>query len=165
MASLQAQMAASAVSLSVVYSASELSSGLQQAPASVQAVDMAPVASTDAAAGLVIIRTAFAAGAGGAADDITVYAVNTLPFKFRVIDAWALVGTAVAASTLAVRTAAAGAGTLLASIGSAATGRNGLAVSVTATAVATPGASAGLFVRRSDNGVAGEVYVLARIES
>lgn len=161
---LLAALTAAQVSLSITYTPEEIASGLITPPDAVQAVDMAPVAATDAASGLVLIRAEFPAGVGGAPDDVQVYAAGALPFKFRAVDVWALVSTAVGASTLDAYTQAGGAGTLLGSVPSAVTGRNAMTAPL-ATAVATPGATEGLFIRRSDSGVAGEVFILARREN
>lgn len=164
MASLQHAMAQNQVTITVAYTADELASGLQQAPQSVSASDMLPVAAATPLGGCELIRVAFAAGAGGAADDVTVYAVNTLPYKFRVVNAWSVVLTAVASSTLQVWTRAAGAGTKLAQTASAAAGFNAYGT-LTATALIAPAALDGLFVRRSDSGIAGEVFLLIRAET
>lgn len=164
MQSLASAIADGKATLAVTYSADELASGIMAPPAAIGAADMAPVASTDKASGLVLIRIPMTALAAGTADDVTGYAVNTLPFKFRVCDAWAHVSANIAASTLSVRTQAAGAGTLLATLSGNATGRNSM-TAPTASAVATPGATEGLFVRRSDRAVAGEVMLLCRVES
>jgi len=156
---------AGTVTVSVTPSAAEVASGFLTPPQAVQAQDMAPVAAADIAAGLVILRADFAAGVGGAPDDVQVYAVDSLPFKFRVVMAWGLVSTAVVGSTLNVYTQAAGAGTLLAGpIASALVGSHP-ATGPNASALAVPGATEGLFVRRSDSGVAGEVFLLVRRES
>lgn len=156
MASLQHQMALGYIKLSVAYSSDEA--------ALVAPLTETAVASSALTSGAFLIRKSFAAAAAGTADDVTVYAVNTLPAKFRVVDAWARVATAIGGATVDVRTRAAGAGTLLATLDFAATGRVSMTVP-NASAVATPGASDGLFLRRSDRGVAGEVFVLARVES
>jgi len=163
MRALQSAMADGKVSLAVVYSAAELGSGLQAPPDAIEAQDIAPVAAADAFSAGSVIRAALVAGGGGSPDDVEVKAVGQLPFKFRVIDAWAKIVTAVGASTLEVRTQAAGGGTLLASLDSAATGRAD--ASDTASAVATPGATEGLFIRRSDDAVVGEVFILIRPET
>lgn len=163
MQSLASALAAGTATLSVTYNAAELASGIMTPPAAVGAVDMAPVAATDVASGLVLLRKAFVAGTPGTADDVTIYAVNTLPFKFRVVDAWAHVTTNVGGSTCNMYTRAAAAGTQVAALSSAATGR--VQSTLGDSALVTPGASDGLFVRRSDRGAAGEVYLLCRIES
>lgn len=157
MASLQALIAAGTVSASVQYVATELASGLvgQGLPQG-SATGIAPEE---------IIRVPFTAGAGGAPDDITVYAVNTLPApKLRILDMYVEVATAVGASTVSARSAAAGGGTLCAQCASAATGRNGQNNVVTASQVLTNGASVGLFIRRSDSGIAGEAFITVRPE-
>ena len=126
---------------------------------------MAPVAATDVASGLVLFHKAFTAGGGGSPDDVTVIAANALPFKFRVVDAWAAIGTGIGASTLNVYTRAAGAGTLLAGPIDSASAQLARMTGPTASVVATPASTEGVFVRRSDDGVAGEVFILVRRES
>jgi hypothetical protein len=158
MQSLQALITAGTVSASVQYTANELGSGLvgQGLPQG-SATGIAPEE---------IIRVPFTAGAGGSADDITVYAVGALPAaKLRILDMYVEVATAVSASTLSARSAAAGGGTLCAQCASAATGRNGQNTAVTASQVLTNGASVGLFIHRSDNGVAGEAFITVRPET
>lgn len=162
MSGLQELVADGVVSVAYTRSADEVASGLD-APPVIDGVDLAAVAAAAVVSSSAVLRFSFTAGVAGTADDVTVFAVNALPFKFRVVDCWAFVATAVGASTWAVRTAAAGAGTLLATLDSGTTGRKQM--TGTATALATPGASAGLFVRRSDRGTAGEVFVLVRKEA
>lgn len=161
MTGLHEMIADGVVTLAYTRSADEIASGYDLPP--VVAGDDAPaVAAADVVSPVTLLRCPFTAGAGGAADDVTIYAVNTLPFKFRVVDVWGYIATA-AGATVAVRTAAVGAGTLLGTVASNATGRfDGTG---TATAVATPGASAGLFLRRADSGAAGEIFLLIRKES
>jgi len=163
MVSLQKLIAAGSVTISMALSADEIASGLATPSGAVESRDVAPVAATDAAGSLTVIRKAFTAGTPGTADDVTIFAVDTLPAKMRVVDAHAFISTAIGATTVALYTAAAAGGTLLGTMSSAATGR--VAMTGTATAVATPGASAGLFLRRSDRGVAGEVIVICRPEN
>lgn len=163
MAGLQEAAADGTVTIAYTRSADEVASGLDLPPV-VDGGDLAAVASTDKVSDCAVIRIPFTAGAGGSADDVTAYAVNTLPFKFRVLDAWALIATNVVSASVTVRTAAAAGGTLLATLSGNATGRVST-TAPTATAVATPGASAGLFLRRSDSGLAGEVFLLVRKEA
>lgn len=158
MAALQSLIAAGSLSAAVTYSADEKASGL---------IDVGTTAS--AATGIGdedIIRVPFAAGVAGTADDVTVYALNSLPYKkLRILDAWAIVATAIGGTTLQVRTQSGGAGTLCAEMSSASTGRAGETATVTASQAITSGASVGLFVRRSDRGVAGEVFIKVRPET
>lgn len=156
---------AGTVTVSVTPTAAEIASGFLTPPQAVQAVDMAPVAAADVAAGLVVLRVPLPAGAGGAADDVTAYAANSLPFKFRVLDAWAMVGTGVALSNLNVYTQAAGAGTLLAGPIDATATQIARITGPTASALAVPGATEGLFVRRDDSAIEGELFLLVRRES
>ena len=158
MASLQAFIAAGTLAASVTYSADEKGSGL---------VDVGGTASPATGLGDEdIIRFAFIAGVPGTPDDVVLYAVNTLPYgKMRVVDAYAIVSTAIGATTLQVRTVAGGAGALCAEMASAAAGRQGQTATVTATQVVINGPAVGLFLRRSDRGVAGEIFVKVRPET
>jgi hypothetical protein len=156
-------VASGVLSMSVVYTAAELATGLMQPPWSVEAQDMALVNAADPAAGTFTIRKAFTALGAGVPDDVTIWAANALPFKFRVLDAIAYIGTAIALSTLDIRTRAGGAGTQLASTASATTGRQ--TNTLNGSVVATPGTLEGLFIRRSDRGVAGEVLLTCRLEN
>lgn len=112
--------------------------------------------------GLLVIHGTFAAGGGGAPDDVTLYSANA-PFKFRIIDAWVHVSTLVALATVQLRSASGGAGSALsdAFVGSALGISRNLLLQTTST-VALAGS---LFLRRSDSGVAGEVTLLVRPET
>lgn len=166
-------VAAGTLSATITYSADEqaaLSVTAQQPLAALFAPKAvpAPVASSTIVAQEITIYKALASGgATGTADDVTIYAVNTLPYKIRVLSAQARISTAGAAgSTMNVRTAAAGGGTLLAGpIDSASAGGAISATGPNASVVATPGSSVGLFVRRSDRSAVGEIVIKARIES
>jgi hypothetical protein len=166
MAGLQAAVADGVLTSSVEFSADELAADLSSvvAPASVGAVALNPVAATAVDAPLVTFRKAMTSGgASGTLDDVTIYAVNTLPYKVRILDAMALIGTAgPGSSVLSVRSAAAGGGTLAATIPSDATGVARMS-GPNASVVLTPGASVGLFIRR-DRSVVGEVVITARRE-
>jgi hypothetical protein len=107
----------------------------------------------------IVLRRIFTAGAGGSADDVILYDAAA-PFKFRVLDAFAVVTTGVAASTLTVRDAKAAGGNALTNAMASAT--SGATVRSAVTTATTTIASGGtLVVRRSDSGVAGEVIILA----
>jgi len=162
MASVIAAVAAGKLSVSVTPTAAELASGLMAPPQSVQAEDTAPVASSAVVAGVpFVIRKAFTAGAPGAADDVELIAANALPRKFRVLAAFAYFSTAIDATVASLRSRAAGAGTLLGAFSSA------VAVSQSSTppTAIAPGTLDGLFLRRGDRGVAGEVVVIVQAES
>ena len=175
MLGLEAAVADGTLSVAVTYSADELAAiDSANQPLASLLVDgsvtdaaIAPVAASAIAAAPVTFRKAFAAAAAGTPDDVTVYAVNTLPYKIRIIGASASISTAIGGSGLTIRSAAGGAGTLAATISSAAAGVNPVMSlgAGNASAVLTPGASVGLFIRRSDRGVAGEVFIQARRES
>lgn len=162
MRSLQKAVADGDVTLSVAYSADEAASGLHLAPAVVEGGDIAPVAASNPVSGLATIFVSFAAGGGGAPDDVEVFPVDGLPFKFRVVDFLLYVSTAVGASTVSAQDEPGGAGGTLASAASATTGRQVNAE--TTTAVADQGPTKGLFLRRSDSGVAGQAVFVIRPE-
>src|SRR6185369_13274036 len=99
----------------------------------------------------------FAAGGGGAADDVTIVDVGNLGFPIRVVDAWLNTLTPVVGSTCHVRTATGGGGTGLTSLmSSAAAGVTRNNDSTTRNAVAADG----LILRRSDSGVAGDISMM-----
>lgn len=163
MKALQDAITAGNAAVSVALTASETASGLAQASGTIQAQDVAPVAATDAAAAEFTLTKAFTALGAGVPDDVVIYAVNTLPFKVRVLSAQARVSTAIALSTINVYDQAAGAGQLCAALSSATTGIVPM-TGPNASVVVTPGALIGLFVHRSDRGVAGEVVITCRRE-
>jgi hypothetical protein len=166
MVSLQKAVEAGTVTVAATEESFETASGLAVAPGTVAAADVQPVAAADAAAATFEIRKSFTAAAAGAQDDVTIYAANALPFKLRILDAYALVATiGTGAATLTVRDEAAGAGTAVAVMSSAATGRISPSAAFTATTVLTPGATKGLFIRRADRDAAGEVVIIARRET
>lgn len=165
-------VAAGTLSATITYSADEqaaLSVTASQPLASLLAPKSvpAPVTSTTIIGQEITIYKALASGgATGTADDVTIYAVNTLPYKMRILSAQARISTAGAAgSTMNLRTAAAGAGTLLSGPFDTASAGIVNPTGPNATVVATPGASVGLFVRRSDRSAVGEIIIKARIES
>jgi hypothetical protein len=101
----------------------------------------------------VAVAVTFPAGGGGAADDVTIMA--TVPYQVRVLDVILMTSTAVVGSSAVVRNQAGGAGTALSStLATAATG------TVRNNDTATRTTSLGLFLRRSDSGVAGTVVVV-----
>lgn len=105
----------------------------------------------------VLVRKAFTALTTGTADDVTV--LNAIaPWAARIVDCWAVVTTAVGASTLTLRTAAAGGGSALSS--ALDSGTTGVKRNNATAATGTIAANGSLYLRRSDRAVAGEVYVL-----
>jgi len=166
MKSMQAAIAAGSITMSIVPTADEVASGLLSPPNAVGADDLLAVAAATVAAPLQTMRIPLASGgASGTADVVTVYAVNALPYKFRVLDlAIAFVSTNFAGSSMTVDTIAAGGGTLVATLDTATTGRK-VSTSPVSSVVVTPGALAGLFVRRSDRSVVGEIVMTIRRES
>jgi hypothetical protein len=154
MRGLQEAVVDGVLSVSVAYSADELASGLAQAAG--QALPTAVLAA-DVVADAVVLRKAFAAGAGA----VTVYAVNNLPYPIRILDAHAVVS---GAATLTVSSAAS-AGTQAAVIVAAGAGvaRASALGAGNASALLSPGSSVGLFVQRSAS-VSGEIVISARRE-
>jgi hypothetical protein len=117
----------------------------------------APGDNTGELGNTVVLRRTIAAGAGGAADDVTL--TDHLPVGIEIVDVILHVATAGAGgSTATVRTAAGGAGTALSSALS--TAATGVARSVLATA-ATAAGGAALYLRRSDNALAGFIDIVA----
>jgi len=168
MAGLQAAVADGILTASIAYTADELASiplPSPLAPGSVSALTIAPVFAVAVASAPIIFRKAFASGgASGTLDDVTIYAVNTLPYKVRILDAMALISTAgPGASTLAVRSAVAGGGTLAATVPADVLGAARM-IGPNASVVLTPGALVGLFIRR-DRSTVGEIVITARREA
>lgn len=92
------------------------------------------------------------AGAGGSADDVTLFS-SDIPHDLRWIEWRVIITTTVALATVEVRSASGGGGTSLSSVFVAAiAGEAALSASWTATATSASGTSA--FLRRSDSGVA-----------
>ncbi len=160
MAGLHAAIADGLVTVAVTYSAAEKASGL---------VDQGDVSADQGGSGvadLLVIRKALTAGVAAAGDDVTVFAVNTLPFhKLRILDAYLILSAGNAGGrSVSLYTGASAAGTLCAQVAATAAGRNGQTAVVTATSEITNGASVGLFARRSHDAVAGELFILLRPE-
>jgi hypothetical protein len=93
-----------------------------------------------------------AAGAGGAADDVTLYS-SALPSKRFVLDVAFLPITGVASSTVTLRDATAGGGNALSSALASVTA--GTLARTTSTKATAQAAASSMYVRRSDSGVAG----------
>jgi len=167
MRSLQNAVSDGVLGTAIAFSEEELASGLASpiAPASVDAADLAPVDGAEVAAAPILFRKAFASGgAPGVLDDVTIFAVNTLPFKVRILDAQALISVpGPGGATLAVRSAAAGNGTLAALLPADAAGVARME-GPNASVVLEPGATVGLFVRR-DRSTVGEIVITARREA
>lgn len=96
------------------------------------------------------------AGAGGAADDITVFNA-AVPYGMRLLDTVFVCLTAVGGSTVTLRTAAAGAGSALSDALSTAT--TGYKRDTTLTAAPTVAAASSIFLRRSDSAIAGQLIL------
>lgn len=101
------------------------------------------------------IRVPIVAAVGGTADDVTF----TVPFACRIVSSKMVVLTTASASNVTLRTAAAGAGSVASgTLSTAAAGpvnQGGTAF----TATQTFAAGATVYARRSDNTVAGELFV------
>jgi hypothetical protein len=160
--SLQKAVADGKASLSVTYTADEAASGLHAPPSVIEAGDIAPVAGATPAAALLTIYKPFVAGGGGSPDDVEIFPVDGLPFKFRILDLTVYTSTAVGASDVEIRDEPGGAGSLLASAPTASVGRS--ANVEAGTGIAAPATGKGLFLRRSDDGAGGEVVIIARAE-
>ena len=162
MRSVIAAVAAGKLTVTQTPTADELASGLLTPSQPVQAQDTAPVASSAVVGGIpFVIRKSFTALAAGTADDVEILPANALPRKLRVLMVFAVFSVTISATTAQLRTRAGGAGTLLATLSSADSPTLNTGVS----AVATPGTLEGLFLRRGDRGVAGELIILCQAES
>jgi hypothetical protein len=101
------------------------------------------------------IRLTFTAAAAGVADDVTVLSAN-VPVALRILDVSVRFTTAIAASTVQLRSLAGGLGTALSSAISSGT------VSLQRnddTTTKTCAASSSIFMRRSNRGVAGTIII------
>ena len=124
----------------------------------------AAVTATTVAAPLVTFHTLWAApGSSGAAADVVMLAA--LPSKLRVIDALLVTTAGHSSATVTVFSQAAGAGTQLTDAMAAGTGAVCRLNYATATTALTPAAGTGIYVRLSDNRVAGELTLTCRYES
>ena len=164
MRSLQKAAADGLVTVAAVMEAFETASGLATAPGSVEAIDMAAVAAAGVASGEVVFRKNFTSVAS---TDIALFAANALPYKMRILDAYLLISTVQAGSTLQVFDQAAGAGNAITTATSAAVaGRIAMPLTGNVSQVVTPGALVGLFLRPSaHSGIVGEVVITARRET
>lgn len=162
---LQADIAAGRLSLVVVPSADELASGLLSPPNVIQPGDLAPVAAAAVDSPVIALVKQFTAAGPGVADDVTVYAVDNLPYKCRVLGVLVHITTAIVGETVDVRDEAAGAGTLFATVTSLAAASTEIGLQAGGAALLTPALTKGLFLRRSDNGLAGWAVILVRRES
>jgi hypothetical protein len=118
------------------------------------------VAGSDGVSVPVVLRQAFVTGgAAGTADDVTVFNASA-PYKFRIVDVWLVVADAEAASTVQLRTASGGLGSVLsAEIDTAALGiARQAGTGLTSTAIVAKNGS--VYLRRSDRNVAGELFML-----
>lgn len=108
------------------------------------------------------IYSSFVAGAGGSADDVTVYNANA-PFAFRILKTHVYISTAVGASSIQARSASAGGGSALSSLFAADVATESPVITTPITATTTVAANGSLFIRRSDSGIAGEfVFICLR---
>lgn len=104
------------------------------------------------------IYVAFAAGGGGSADDVTIYSASA-PFAFRVLKTFVYISTAIAGKSVQVRSATAGGGTAISSLFAADVATEDPIITTSITATTTVAANGSAFIRRSDNGLAGEVIL------
>lgn len=150
------------ISFTETLTAAEKASGTAAPSDSIQASDIAAVASTAALSGAILVRKDCpSGGTAGTADDVVIIAAGALPRKLRVIEAWAFVTADNTANPIVLRDEAAGAGTIVATMTGTALGRT---ETTTLGGLLTPGATKGLFVRRDDRHTACVVYALLRPE-
>lgn len=143
----------------------EIDSGLLSPPVSISGDDMQPVDATSVTAAIGTFHKEFAAGGGGAPDDVVLFAANAIPFKCRLLDVVFHVTTFIGASSITLYDEAAAAGSSIAAADSSAVGRK-VDTTRTATFVLDQSTAAkGLFLYRSDSGVAGSVTITYRREN
>lgn len=164
MSALQAAIAKGEAAVSVALNANEMNSGLTSVSGTIQAIDTAPVFEGSIDASPIVLRKAFSAAEKGSADDVVVFPVNGIPYKIRILDVVAYVSKGVEGSTVEVRSLPGGDGVLCATLDSGSPARVASTAPLAST-VLTPGSNAGLFLRRSDRGSAGEVIITARREN
>lgn len=105
------------------------------------------------------IYSSFVAGAGGSADDVTVYNANA-PFAFRILKTHVYISTAVGGSSIQARSASGGGGSALSTLFAADVATESPVLTTPITATQTVAANGSLFIRRSDSGIAGEFVFL-----
>ena len=163
---LQRQIAEGLVSFVMTPSADEIASGLLSPPVSITGDDIQPVAATDVTAAVAVFHKEFAApGGGGTPADVVLFAANAIPFKCRLLDVVVHVTTTPGASTAVLRDEAAGAGTVIASIDSSTVGRKVDGTRDATDVLEQTTVAKGLFLRLSDDAVAGSVTITFRRES
>lgn len=164
MVSLQKAVESGLVTVSATETTYETASGLTTVPGTVGAADTAPVAAAVADSMDIVIRVPFTSVSS---TDIAIFAANALPYKMRILDAYLLISTVQAASTLQLFPQAAGGGTAITTATSAAVaGRIPMPLTGNASVLVTPGTLIGLFLRPSAHtGIVGEVVINARRES
>jgi len=149
---------ANKVKVEITPTAAEISSGLLTPPSAVQAGDVAPVDSLNTG----IPFTGRLAFTAGGPQSVTIYDPATPKFpgkKFRITRAWARISTASGGTTVSLRTATGGGGTLLSQIASAATGCNAENTAVTSTtSVDMTNGTDGLFLYKSSVAPGGEIF-------
>lgn len=109
-----------------------------------------------------VLRAQFAAGVTTAADDVTIYTTATAPFRFSVIRCWGII-TANIAGTAQLRSTTGGGGTLYCQVITNNLGYVEQTVAVdTVTSSVLPG-TRGLYIRRSDDRAAGEIFLIGMV--
>jgi len=109
-------------------------------------------------AALFVVHKAFTALAAGTADDVTV--LSSAPFAFRILRTLPVITTAVAASSVRLRSASGGGGSALSSSFATDVATEDPVRSSPLTAFPSVALGGSLFLRRSDRGVAGALAVL-----
>lgn len=166
MARLHALVEAGTVTVTLTPSTAEEAAGVLAPPLSVEHLDIARVAASAVPGVPITFRKSFTAAVTGAADDVTIFAADALPYKFRVLDVYFYLSTVVALSTAKVWTRASGAGTAVTGDTATSTaGRVQAALASNATVLLTPATLDGLFLRRGDRAIAGEIIIVLRRET
>lgn len=112
----------------------------------------------DGLAPALVLRKSFASGGGGSPDDVIIYNANA-PFGFRILSRQIIVTTAVALSTMQLRSASGGGGSALSDAMSAAAAGLILDLNLIVIGTQTVATNGSIFLRRSDSGIAGEIII------
>lgn len=104
-----------------------------------------------------VLPVVLTAGTPGTADDVTVFAANA-PYGLQIVDVWATVTTGISSKTVTLRSASGGGGSALSAALDFGTSSTRVRDSLGSAPSVAKGGS--LYVRRSDRGVAGTVFVL-----
>lgn len=158
----QAKIAAGTISMVVINSTDEDTSGLAQPPNSITGDDIQPVAADANLAAVSEFYKKFVDGTTTGADDVVIFGDAAVPFRLRILDVIWFVETT-QASTLELQDAEGGGGNVISAVSGGTAGRlTDDAITNDTTTVLT--SSEGLVVRRGHDGIEGEVLIRFRRE-